>query len=187
MKITVLDLFMVAAGWLFLKISTDEGLVGWGEPIVEGHTRPVEAAVREMESFLIGRDPDAIEDIWQMLYRARFYRGGPVMMSAIAGVDQALWDIKGKRYGLPVYQLLGGAVRDKMPVYSWIGGDRPSDLAAAAQDRLSLGFSAGKMNATEEMHYIASVAAVEQAARRVPTGRGAVLSRPAISAAFYGR
>ncbi len=187
MKITALDLFIVPPRWLFLKISTDEGLVGWGEPIVEGHTRPVEAAVREMESFLIGRDPDAIEDIWQMLYRARFYRGGPVMMSAIAGVDQALWDIKGKRYGVPVYQLLGGAVRDKMPVYSWIGGDRPSELAAAALDRLSLGFSAIKMNATEEMHYIDSVAAVEAAVQRIATVREAVGSKVGIAVDFHGR
>src|SRR5258708_25907275 len=152
MKITALDLFIVPPRWLFLKISTDEGLVRWGEPIVEGHTRPVEAAVREMESFLIGREPDAIEDIWQTLYRARFYRGGPVMMSAIAGVDQALWDIKGKRYGVPVYQLLGGAGRDKMPGYSWIGGGLPSQTAAAPLDRAAAGLSPIKTQPTAQKH-----------------------------------
>src|SRR5689334_7714111 len=112
MKITQLELFMVEPRWLFLKISTDEGLAGWGEPVVEGRAATVATAVKELEEYLIGRDPDQIEDIWQVLYRGGFYRGGPVMMSAIAGVDQALWDIKGQRYNLPVYQFLGGAVRE---------------------------------------------------------------------------
>ena len=127
MKITAIELFTVPPRWLFAKISTDEGIVGWGEPIVESHAATVEAAVRDAEDYLIGRDPNHIEDIWQTLYRARFYRGGPVMMSAIAGINQALWDIKGKIHGVPVYDLLGGPVRDKIRIYSWIGGDRPSD------------------------------------------------------------
>src|ERR1700712_1795265 len=154
MKITQIELFTVPPRWLFVKVSTDEGISGWGEPVVEGHASTVAAAVREMDYLLIGADPDRIEDLWQVLYRARFYRGGPVMMSAIAGINQALWDIKGKRYGLPVYQFLGGKVRDKVRVYSWIGGDRPGDVAAAAKDRQANGFTAIKMNATEEMNYI---------------------------------
>jgi len=187
MKISGLELFLVPPRWLFLKISTDDGLAGWGEPIVEGHARTVQAAVQEIESYLLGRDPDAIEDIWQTLYRARFYRGGPVMMSAIAGVDQALWDIKGKRYGLPVYQLLGGRVRDKIQVYSWVGGDRPTEVAQQALDRKQAGFSAIKMNATEEMNYIETFAAVEQVIARVAAVREAVGSGFGIAVDFHGR
>src|SRR5690349_14373414 len=107
LKITQLQLFTVPPRWLFLKVSTDSGISGWGEPIVEGAAGAVRAAVEEMGEYVVGQDPERIEDIWQALYRAKFYRGGPVFMSAIAGIDQALWDIKGKCYGQPIYQLLG--------------------------------------------------------------------------------
>ena len=146
MKITKLELFKLPPRWLFLKISTDQGLSGWGEPVVEGKADTVKAAVREMEDYLIGKNPLEIEDIWQTLYRGAFYRGGPVLMSAIAGIDQALWDIKGKFLGQPVYQLLGGKVRDRVRVYSWIGGDRPDNVAQAAQEKSDAGFTAVKMN-----------------------------------------
>lgn len=187
MKITGLELFVVPPRWLFLKVSTDEGLVGWGEPIVEGHASATAAAVREMESYLVGRDPNQIEDIWQVLYRGCFYRGGPILMSAIAGIDQALWDIKGKRYNLPVYEFLGGAVRDKLRVYSWIGGDRPSDAAASAREKKELGFTAVKMNASEEMHYIDSFAKVDDILARVAAVRDAVGSDFGIAVDFHGR
>ena len=187
MKITSLETFIVPPRWCFLKISTDEGLVGWGEPIVEGQAATVAAAVHDMSDYLIGRDPDAIEDIWQTLYRARFYRGGPVSMSAIAGIDQALWDIKGKRYGLPIYQLLGGAVRDRIQVYSWVGGDRVSDVVTAAQDRTAQGFSAVKMNACEELHYIDSYAKLESVVERVASVRAALGSGFGIGVDFHGR
>ena len=100
-----------------------------------------------MTEYLTDADPMHIEDIWNTLYRAGFYRGGPVIMSAIPGIDQALWDIKGKYYNAPVYDLMGGRCRDKMKVYSWIGGDRPSDVAAAALERKNAGFSAIKRKA----------------------------------------
>lgn len=187
MKITQIELFTVPPRWLFLRISTDEGLVGWGEPVVEGHAATVAAAVREMEPYLLGQNPDYIQDIWQMLYRARFYRGGPVMMSAIAGVDQALWDIKGKRHGVPVYNLLGGPVRDKIRVYSWIGGDRPAEVAAAALERKSAGFSAIKMNATEEMHYVETYDRVEMVLRRVQAVREAAGPEFGVAVDFHGR
>ena len=95
MKIERVELFQVPPRWLFMKLTTNDGLSGWGEPVVEGRAATVEAAVREMEDYLIGQDPRRIEDIWQILYRAGFYRGGPILMSAIAGIDQALWDLKG--------------------------------------------------------------------------------------------
>ena len=123
MKITGFKLFKVPPRWLFLKISTDEGIVGWGEPIVEGRADTVATAVTELMEYLHGKNPLHIEDHWQTLYRGGFYRGGPILMSAISGIDQALWDIKGKYYTAPVYDLLGGKARDKVLVYSWIGGD----------------------------------------------------------------
>lgn len=140
-----------------------------------------------MADYLIGLEPDRIEDIWQALYRGRFYRGGPIFMSAIAGIDQALWDIKGKRYGLPVYQMLGGAVRDNIRVYSWIGGDRPSDVANAACLKVEAGFTAVKMNASEEMHYIETFDKVESIIERVATVRQAVGTGIGIAVDFHGR
>ena len=116
---------------------TDEGQVGWGEATLEGHARAVSGAVEDAAGALIGHDATCIEDAWQLLYRARFYRDGPVLMSAMSGIDQALWDIKGKTLDVPVYELLGGRVRDAIQVYSWIGGDRPADLVAAARERLA--------------------------------------------------
>src|SRR5690606_6862864 len=107
--------------------------------------------------------PMRIEDHWSVMYRAGFYRGGPIMMSAIAGIDQALWDIKGKFFNAPVYELLGGACRDTIRVYSWIGGDRPSDVGQAAKEVVEAGFTAVKMNATEELQYIDSYEKIDQA------------------------
>ncbi len=186
-KITQIELFRVPPRWLFLKISTDDGYFGWGEPVVEGHAEGVEAEVRAMEEFLVGRDPAHIEDIWQTLYRARFYRGGPIMMSAIAGVDQALWDIKGKRAGLPIYQLLGGPVRDRIRVYSWIGGDRPADLAASVKERQAAGFTAVKMNASDEMHYLENPARIDSCVARIASVREAVGQDFGIAVDFHGR
>jgi galactonate dehydratase len=187
MKITALDLFLVPPRWLFLKVSTDEGLSGWGEPVVEGHAETVLAAVREAEGYLIGRDPLQINDLWQTLYRARFYRGGAVMMSALAGIDQALWDIKGKWFNQPIYSLLGGAVRDRIRVYSWIGGDRPADVATEARLRQQAGFTAIKMNATEELQYIDSYEKVTAAVARVAAIREACGSGFGIAVDFHGR
>lgn len=187
MKITSLELFTVPPRWLFLKISTDEGIAGWGEPVVEGHASTVAEAVREIGHYLIGADPNHIEDIWQTLYRGRFYRGGPVLMSAIAGVNQALWDIKGKWLGVPVYDLLGGKVRDKILVYSWIGGDRPADVANAAKEKQEQGFHAIKMLATDGQGYIASPDAVDAVVQRIASVREAVGNTLGIGVDFHGR
>src|SRR5246500_4715283 len=146
MKITKPETFIVPPRWCFLKITTDEGIVGWGEPVVEGRAHTVAAAVDELSDYLIGKDPRKIEDHWQVMRRAGFYRGGPILMSAIAGIDQALWDIKGKHHGVPVHALLGGQVRDRIRVYSWIGGDRPSDTARAAQGAGARGLHPGQMH-----------------------------------------
>ena len=109
MKIVEVNTYTVRPRWGFVEIVTDEGLTGWGEPVLEGHCATVLACVQEMKPYLIGKDPMRIEDFSAVLYRAGFYRGGGVLMSAIAGIDQALWDIKGKFFNTPVYQLMGGA------------------------------------------------------------------------------
>ena len=123
----------------------------------------MEAAVNEFADYLIGKDPSRINDIWQTLYRAGFYRGGPILMSAISGIDQALWDIKGKVFGAPVYELLGGLVRDRMKMYSWVGGDRPADVIAGIRKLQAIGFDTFKLNGCEEMGLIDSARAVDAA------------------------
>lgn len=187
MKITGLELFLVPPRWLFLKISTDSGISGWGEPVVEGHAETVATAVREANDYLLGQDPLRIEDIWQTLYRARFYRGGPILMSAIAGIDQALWDIKGKYHDVPIYELLGGRVRDKIPVYAWIGGDSPSDVASAARAQMQAGFTAIKMNATGQMHYADSFEKIDEVLERVGSVRQETGNAFGIAIDFHGR
>lgn len=187
MKIKSYELFQVPPRWLFLKIETDEGIIGWGEPVIEGKAATVKAAVDEQMEYLIGKDPMHIEDHWNVMYRAGFYRGGPILMSAIAGIDQALWDIKGKFYNAPVHQLLGGKVRDKIKVYSWIGGDRPADVGQAAQEIVSQGFTAVKMNATEELQYVDSYDKIDQAIARIAAVREAVGRNIGIGIDFHGR
>lgn len=186
-RIAKMDLFTVPPRWVFLRITADDGLEGWGEPIVEGHAKAVRAAVEEMGGYLIGQDADRIEDHWQALYRGGFYRGGPVLMSAIAGIDQALWDMKARRLGLPVYEMLGGLVRDRVQVYSWIGGDRPDDVGRQAQERRAAGFGAIKMNATEEIHYIDSHAKIDAVIERVAAVRAATGPDFGIAVDFHGR
>ena len=187
MKITKITTFIVPPRWCFLKIETDEGIVGWGEPIVEGRAHSVSAAVDELADYLIGKDPRNIEDHWTVLYRGGFYRGGAIHMSALAGIDQALWDIKGKALGVPVHQLLGGAVRDSIRVYSWIGGDRPADTAAAARNAVARGFTAVKMNGTEELQFIDSHDKIELTLANVQAVREAVGPNVGIGVDFHGR
>jgi len=187
MKITRLTTFMVPPRWLFLRIDTDVGICGWGEPIVEGRAHTVAAAVEELSDYLIGKDPRHVEDLWNIMYRGGFYRGGPILMSAIAGIDQALWDIKGKQLGVPVYELLGGPVRERIRVYSWIGGDRPADTAKAAKAAVERGFTAVKMNGTEEMHFVDSHAKVERVLENVQAVREAVGPNIGLGVDFHGR
>ncbi len=187
MKITKMETFVVPPRWLFLKIETDEGISGWGEPIIEGKALTVQAAVEELSGYLIGRNPLDIEDHWQTMYRGGFYRGGPILMSAIAGIDQALWDIKGKFHQAPIYQLMGGACRNRMKVYSWIGGDRPSDVGEAALLAQAAGFKAVKMNATEELQYVDTHEKIDEVLARVAAVREAVGPHFGIGIDFHGR
>jgi galactonate dehydratase len=187
MKIEKLELFKIPPRWLFLKITTDDGYVGWGEPVIEGRADTVEAAVKELSPYLIGKDASRIEDTWQVLYRGGFYRGGPILSSAISGIDEALWDIKGKATGLPVHDLLGGAVRDKIMVYQWIGGDRPSDVISAALEKQQAGMKAIKMNGTEDLEWIDSFSKVDEVVERVGGIREACGKNFGIGIDFHGR
>lgn len=187
LKIRSIELFKVPPRWLFLKMTTEGGLVGWGEPIVEGRADTVAACVQELSGYLTGRSAGDIEDIWQVLYRSGFYRGGPVLTSAISGIEQALWDIKGKYHNLPVYDFLGGACRDKMQVYCWIAGDRPHDTAEAAKEKYAQGYRAVKMNATSELHWIDNFRAVDEVASRVAAVREVFPTDLDIAIDFHGR
>ena len=187
MKISDIRTYLVRPRWGFVEIETDAGLIGWGEPVIEGKAATVRACVEEMKPYLIGADPMKIEDIWNVLYRAGFYRGGPVIMSAIAGIDQALWDIKGKYYNAPIYDLLGGACRDSMRVYCWIGGDRPADVGAAALEKKNEGFTAIKMNATEELQMVDSYEKIDAVLERVAAIRSSCGKYFGIAIDFHGR
>ncbi len=126
MKIVSLELIKVPPSWVWLKIHTDEGITGLGEPYLENHPDSVIAEVLRLEPLLIGEDPRRIEWLWNRMYEGGSgYKGGPVKMSAISGIDMALWDITGKAAGLPVHRLLGGATRDRVLVYRAVGGGRP--------------------------------------------------------------
>ena len=187
MKVTKLTTYRLPPRWMFLKIETDEGIVGWGEPVIEGRVRSVEAAVHELSEYVIGQDPARINDIWQTLYRGGFYRGGPILMSAISGIDQALWDIKGKALGVPVYQLLGGLVRDKIKAYSWVGGDRPADVIEGIQKLKGIGFDTFKLNGCEEMGLIDNSRKVDDAVAVVAQIREAFGNSIEFGLDFHGR
>lgn len=182
-----IELFKIPPRWLFLKITTKEGIIGWGEPVVEGKADTVEACVKELQQHIIGRSAGDIEDIWQILYRGGFYRGGPILMSAISGIDQALWDIKGKALGVPVYDLLGGAVRQKMKMYCWIGGDDPQVILEQAQQKVNAGYQALKMNATGPMDWISSIQEVKKVANNIKVLREEFGDKLDIGLDFHGR
>ena len=152
-KITDIKTFLVGGSWrnwLIVKIETDEeGLHGIGEATLEGRSATVETAVHELKRYLLGKDPFEIEKHFQELYRRAFYGGGAVLTSAISGVETAMWDIKGKALGVPVYEMLGGRVRDRVKLYAnaWYRqGMSPEQMAAAAKDALKLGVQGMKFN-----------------------------------------
>ncbi len=187
MKITKLKTFLVPPRWLFLKVETDEGVSGWGEPVLEGHAATLAAKIAELDDFLIGRDPMRIEDIWQMIYRNGCYRGGPVLMSALSGVDMALWDIKGRVLGVPVHSLLGGPVRERIRSYCWIGGDRPHNLVAGAKAMREAGFDAVKFNICEELQFVDTFAKVDGIVKTLFELREAVGATMDLAFDFHGR
>jgi galactonate dehydratase len=150
MKITKIETFkwwVDWCNWLLVRISTDEGIFGWGEASLHGAIESVEVAIREYGAHLIGHDPAGPEQHWHRLYNSWRWRGGAVFMTALSALDIALWDIEGKRLGVPVHRLLGGAHRDRLRVYAshWIRGtDSPQDAHDAAREAVRRGFSGFK-------------------------------------------
>lgn len=183
MKITRIETFQVPPRWLFVRVEAEGGAVGWGEASLEGHAEAVAGVFEGFRDRFLGADPLCIEDIWQVAYRGGFYRGGPVLMSALSGLDQALWDLKGRHFGVPAWEMLGGKVRDSIRAYAWIGGDRPDDIAAAAQARREQGFTAVKMNATAEIDYLIAPK-LDDVVERVRAAQGAGMD---VGLDFHGR
>ncbi|KAH0367587.1 mandelate racemase/muconate lactonizing enzyme family protein, partial [Aureobasidium melanogenum] len=182
--IKTIEYFRVRPRWLFVKIVDAEGGVGWGEATLEGHTKAVEGTLDGYIDRFVGLEAEDVEHIWQLAWRQSFYRGGPVFMSALAGIDIALWDLKARKLGVPIHQLLGGKVRQKVQVYAWIGGDRPSAVAEAGRERLAQGFRAVKMNATEDVGWLDSPSKLDSAVERVKTVKSLGLD---VALDFHGR
>jgi galactonate dehydratase len=188
MYVTDYELFAVPPRWLLLKVETSDGLVGWGEPSVQGRLKTVRAAVEELlDEYILGEDPLRTEYHWRTMYQGGYYRGGPVLMSALSGIDHALWDIKGKHYGAPVHELLGGHVRDRVMVHQWIGGEEPEEIAKQAIQRRNQGYQALKMNATSDFRQIEPPDAVEHARRRVAAARDVIGDDRYLGVDFHGR
>ena len=187
MKITRVETFSVPPRWLLCRVETDEGVVGWGEPVVEGRAATVRTAVHELSELLIGKDPLRIEDHWQVMTKGSFYRGGPVLSSAVAGLDQALWDIAGKTLGVPVHVLLGGPVRERVRAYCWVGGDEPGEVAEAIQAQVEAGFTAVKMNASGRMNRLATVSDLNRLVGRAEAAREVLGPDRDFALDFHGR
>jgi len=182
LRITRLETIMVQPRWLFLKIHTDAGIVGLGEPIVEGRAETCATAIKELGEYLIGKDPRPVAHHWQAMYRHAFYRGGPVLTSAISGVDMALWDIKGKALGVPVYELLGGPTRTRIRVYAHARS--PEDITRRKQE----GFTAFKTGVFKERpaRIVETQGFVKKMADRFAALREAAGSEADIGIDFHG-
>ncbi|MEU8071612.1 MULTISPECIES: galactonate dehydratase [unclassified Micromonospora] len=181
------ETFLVAPRWLFVRVETVDGIVGWGEATCEGRSETVRTAVEQLSELLVGRDALRIEDHWQVLTKSSFYRGGPILASAVAGLDQALWDIAGKHFGAPVHQLLGGPVRDRIRVYGWVGGDEPAEVRDQISAAVETGLTAVKMNASGRMSPVASVAELDGVVQRVAAAREVLGDERDVAVDFHGR
>ncbi len=183
-KIGRIETFFAPPRWLFVRVESEDGAVGWGEASLEGWAEAVDGVFEAFRDRFIGADPFNIEDIWQVGYRGGFYRGGPVLMSALSGLEQALWDLKGRAVGLPAWQMLGGKVRDKVRSYAWIGGDRPHEIGEAAAGRKKQGFTAVKMNATAELPWIGTPKLFDDVIKRVEAAQAQGMD---VGLDFHGR
>lgn len=187
MRVEAIDTFQVAPRWLFVRIATDAGLIGWGEASLEGNSDVVRAAVVAMSEYLTGQVPARIEDHWQTLMKGAFYRGGPVLSSAVAGIDQALWDIAGRTVGLPVSRLLGGPVRDRVRVYGWVRGDDPGSVADAIAAQCEAGLTAVKMNVCGAIDTVPDLATTAAIVERATVARSALGDGRDFALDFHGR
>ncbi len=181
-RITRLETFLVKPRWVFLKVHTDAGITGLGEPIVESRPNTTATAVKELEPYLRGKDARQVVHHWQAIYRHAFYRGGPVLTSALSGVDQALWDIKGKALGVPVYELFGGPTRNRVRVYAH------ARTPEAIRQYKAQGFTAFKTGPAKRRHlrYVESPAEVAYAAEQFAALREAAGDDCDIGVDFHG-
>jgi len=170
-----------------VTVETDEGILGLGEVAADCHPATVAFAIRRMD--LVGRDPMAIEALWQTFYQQQFWRGGPIWTSAISGVEQALWDIKGKALGVPVYQLLGGMLRQQIPLYTHtlFGDQSPEEFAASATEAVALGFRAVKFDPLGHAQQRMDIGEMRLAVERVRATREAVGDEVEILIEGHGR
>lgn len=145
-RITKCDTIMTGRD-VYVRIETDAGIVGYGDATNHFLPYSVEGMLKDLYPYVIGEDPQRIEYLWQSCFRRRFQRGGPSTGSAIAGIDQALWDIKGKIAGMPVYQLLGGLARTSVRLYSGVSGMTAADAANQAKEKVARGITAIRFRA----------------------------------------
>jgi len=181
------ETFLVAPRWLFVRVETSGGLVGWGEASCEGRSETVRTAVHQLAEYLIGQDPFRIEDHWQVMSKGSFYRHGVILSSAVAGLDQALWDLLGKSVGLPVHVLLGGPVRDRVRVYCWVGGDEPAEVADQIAQVVEEGMTAVKMNASGRMKPLGTPASLQGVYDRVAAAREVLGADRDVAVDLHGR
>lgn len=188
MEVVDYELYSIPPRWVFLKLKTDTGIIGWGEPALEGHSDTLCSALSELvEDYIIGADPRRLTDLWYRMYMGDHYNNGPVLMSAIAGIDQALWDIKGRDLDKPVYELLGGPVRDKVQLYQWLSGDHPADLADVAVDAVEDGYTTLGLMAHTRPARVRTQEIVSNVEERVSTVRNAVGEGVDLAIDFRGR
>lgn len=186
-KIAKIEAIPVPPRWIFVKVTTDQGLVGWGEAIVPKRKKAICAAVEDMAQNILGRNAFEIEDISQALRKGSFFRHGPVLSSALAGIEIALWDIKARALNVPLWELFGGATRNKMRSYAWIGGDEPSDVVNHAQERLDQGFTLVKLNATRSLAPLGDNAEIDALVERLDSLRSAYGRKIDIAIDLHGR
>ena len=187
MLISTVETFRVAPRWLFVRIETDDGIVGWGEGSLEGSSAIVRSAIVQFAEYLIGQDASRIEDHWQVLTKGGFYRGGPVLASALSGIDQALWDIAGKALGVPVHRLLGGHVRDRIRAYGWVGGDEPNEIGDHVAELVAVGLTAIKMNASGRMSRLGGAGELDRVVQRVAAAREVLGPDRDVAVDLHGR
>lgn len=187
MKITKLEVVHIKPRYSFLSVHTDEGITGIGEACLEGRARTVEMAIKDLEYVLLGKDPRNIEELWQFMYKGAFYRGGPILNSAISAVDQALWDILGKSLGVPVYKLLGGAVRSRIRVYKHVHGETNELFIQRAQEAIDEGYTMIKTALDAKAHVVESQSFIQKQVERFALLRETIGPDVDFGIDFHGR
>lgn len=186
-RVVDVEVFRVPPRWFFVRLRCDDGTEGWGEAIVPKRPRAVVGAIEDIAANIRGEDADRIEDLWQRMHRGGFFRGGPILATAAAAIEQALWDAKGRRVGLPVYEFLGGAVRERVRTYAWVGGDNPADVVEHTAGRLEQGMTAVKMNVAAQLDYLEPGPAIDAVVERVASMRAKFGKSLGIAVDFHGR